>query len=204
MQSWLYFAFLNACFDETVNRNDLVKRNGSGRLCIDSAVLPSLLGEKRKIYRLRFGGRNEELTLPRQIAANALRVAVRAMNNLVVPILNERDVESDTDQDLWTSPAHAVIFSIDVLIDLVSHYLGSWDGFVPEYGAGARNLQRRNLAAENNVIRKWVTAGRCPSLPGSSSYLRQVGTTYSYYLQLGIHRNILHAHFGNVYSTTWI
>ncbi|MCJ1245452.1 hypothetical protein MMC30_002656 [Trapelia coarctata] len=180
MQSWLYFGFLNACFDEPVNRNDLVKRNESGRLYIDSSILPSLLGGNLKPNDLWLSRRDEELTHRRQIAASALGVAVQTMNDLVIPFLNERDAENDIDEDLWTSTAHAVIFSIDVLIDLVSHYLGQWDGFVPEYGAGARNLQRRNLASENSTVRKSVTTGRCPSL----AWQLQLSSSSWYYISL--------------------
>lgn len=84
------------------------------------------------------------------------------MNNFVVPLLQKHD-HMYRDQDLWTSPLHAVIFAIDVLIDTIN---------VDVFEMAERKCLVTHVSLFANSIHK---SGRCHSLasrfqPSSSTW----------------------------------
>jgi hypothetical protein len=176
IQSWLYFGLLAAFLDEDFSREELTKIGQSGRRIVDSSSFKNRIRRWRTKYldrqRLAEAGVNvvdrvDLLLAQRARAEKCVRFTILLFNQVVIPAL---DRFSETrDIDAWTSPVHAVVLSIDILIDLLIgaiHYLSnpkagrmtlqSWD---PE------PIPRKTLTAENRVIaRSMLRAGRCPSL----------------------------------------
>jgi hypothetical protein len=187
-QSWLYFGLLAAFLDENFDREELSRVSPSGHRIIDSSSLERRILNWEEKLRAQSGsvqnGRSSTEAIGLDLLADerfrAERIvtcAILAMNHDIIPALNR--LESSSDIDVWTSVSHAVILSIDILIDLLIggiRYLSN-----PEVGlltgdVGPGRLPRRALTAENRILaRSLLRAGRCPSIcwrfrPSSSNF----------------------------------
>jgi hypothetical protein len=67
------------------------------------------------------------------------------MNEAVIPFLWHR-AESDESASLWDSEPYAVIYAVDVLLDMASSALDRLPHLL-----GTRDLERRSLAANVQV-----------------------------------------------------
>jgi hypothetical protein len=126
----------------------------------------------QELERLDLGEVDEEHLQARRVAAHTVfNFAVRKMN-LVIDHLNARIDENEV-AHLWDSEAYAVIYAIDVLIDMLESAVKTLPHLL-----GTRNLERRSLAASVRVYRDSIArTGRCLSLgwrlqPSSTDWYR--------------------------------
>ena len=165
LQSWLFFGLISVYMAEEVPHDRLLKENPDGRAMIDfigpNSLLQPFLENASSYFSKEKGGDDVP---PRHLnVQNALAVAIRFMNNRVIPYLDA--VDDGTFLDLWTSEPHATIFGVDLLIEVLCREVFSSQELSREFIWCF--TCRFSLAAEVRAVCQSIhRSGRCQSLGG--------------------------------------
>ena len=172
LQAWLYFGLI-AIFTEDASREGWYKFDSSTQTSsLDTSKLRNSLKTKVPSREIS-GDDNLELGLPLSrydLANESLEQAITTMNEFVIPLLQtEEFCERARGKTLWTSHLHAVIFAIDVLIDVVKENLPS-------------TIDRSCLVSNVSLFAHSIhESGRCHSL---TSRFQPSSSTWYYLIHL--------------------
>jgi hypothetical protein len=193
LQSWLYFGLLSAFLVKDIPRTEILRESTASPnvLVLDSLkVLKHLRDwdgnecEQDEVVVEPLDEDDIELQPNRESqrlgAIKVLSSAYDAMNKFVLAYLLQHDQQETIDQrdrasrpDLLTGKSYAVIFAIDVLIDMLEASLNSFP-----YCLGIKDARRCCLVASIPAFRDPIAkTGRCKSLawrlqPSSTEWYR--------------------------------